>query len=100
MSDTPDRLEQILDSLYLDAWGEGRKAEREQDGIRSVTPKYSEAKQAINQLQVKTLERLLEHAERFEKPWGDGSGKDVTTAIRLSAVQALIKELRGGSDGQ
>lgn len=39
-----DQLSKILDELYLDAWGSGRIAEREQSGIRSVTPNFRDAK--------------------------------------------------------
>ena len=50
MTNQNNELDQILDNLYCDAWFAGRVAEREQSGIRSVTPKFDEAKQAIQAL--------------------------------------------------
>ena len=50
MTNQNNKLDEILDSLYCDAWFAGRVAEREQSGIRSVTPKFDEAKQAIQAL--------------------------------------------------
>jgi hypothetical protein len=50
MTNQNNKLDEILDSLYCDAWFAGRVAERVQSGIRSVTPKFDEAKQAIQAL--------------------------------------------------
>lgn len=50
MTNQNNELDEILDSLYCDAWFAGRVAEREQSGIRSVTPKFDEAKKAIQAL--------------------------------------------------
>ncbi|MDB5556984.1 MAG: hypothetical protein JWL86_6968 [Rhizobium sp.] len=96
-ADNVDLLEQILEQILLQYKAELRYG----SNIERGTPE-EEAKQAINQLidglQVKTLERLLEQKSVLTLRDHGGNRREEVTIVPVSAVEALIKELRGGSD--
>ncbi len=93
MTNQNNKLDEILDSLYCDAWFAGRVAEREQSGIRSVTPKFDEAKQAIQALYAPKPVTLKDIASPNMTP---EASKVVSDAIERSAEVMNKKPVEKG----